>query len=98
MGFKRYRGEVVNVETAMLAHRVLVITCLECGRKTNRWAYRLNERSAAWGALLLNAPARGFYCQGCRRSVLVTVPANALIQSLTTERAVSDRMPAGGLL
>jgi putative SOS response-associated peptidase YedK len=26
--------------------------------------------------------------------VLVTVPANALIQTLTTEHAVSDRMPA----
>jgi putative SOS response-associated peptidase YedK len=33
-------------------------------------------------------PAPFFAC------VLVTVPANALIQSLTTEHAVSDRMPA----
>ena len=76
MGFKKYRGTVNTVETAMMAHRVLKIHCVECGHETNRWAYKVNERGAAWGTLPLNKPVRGFYCRFCQRSVLVILQAD----------------------
>jgi hypothetical protein len=75
MGLKRYRGTVNTVETAMWAQRVLTITCLECGHKTNCWAYNINQRGTAWAALPLKEPVRGFYCQECRRSVMVILEA-----------------------
>jgi hypothetical protein len=55
VGYKRYRGTVDTVETAKLAHRVLTITCLECGRQTNRWAYKISERGIAWGLYRLGS-------------------------------------------
>ena len=75
MGFKRYRGTVNTVETAKLAHRVLTITCLDCGRQTNCWAYTIYQRGEAGSALPLKKPVGGFYCRGCQRSVLVVLEA-----------------------
>jgi hypothetical protein len=75
MGFKKYRGTVHNVETAMMAHRVLEICCLDCGHTTNRWAYRINQQGASWGKLALGVPVKGFYCRTCRRSVVVILRA-----------------------
>ena len=76
MGFKKYRGAVVNVETAMMAHRVLEIRCLACGHVSSRWAYKINMRGADWGKLPLGKPVRGFRCLPCRRSVLVRLTAS----------------------
>jgi hypothetical protein len=76
MGFKKYRGIVNTVETAMMAHRVLDIRCLACRHRTNCWAYKINQRGAAWGNLPLNKPVRGFYCRSCKRSVLVILRAD----------------------
>jgi hypothetical protein len=73
MGLKHYRGTVNTVETAALDHRVITITCLDCSRETNRWAYRINQQGAPWGALPLNKPVKGFYCQCCQRGVLVVL-------------------------
>lgn len=75
MGLKRYSGTINTVETAKLAHRVLTITCLECDRKTNRWAYAIYQRGEVWGALPLQVPVKGFYCRECRRSVMVVLEA-----------------------
>ena len=47
MGFKKYRGDVVNVETAMMVHRILEIRCLECGLISSMGAYKVNQ-GAAW--------------------------------------------------
>ena len=76
MGVTRYRGTVNTVETAKLAHRVLTITCLDCSRQTNRWAYTICQRGEAWGKLPLKTPVWGFYCRDCRRSVLVILEAS----------------------
>jgi putative SOS response-associated peptidase YedK len=62
--------------------------------KTEQWTIDPIPAHMTGAAFIFNSfttpdlPAPFFAC------VLVTVPANALIQTLTTEYAVSDRMPA----
>lgn len=74
MGFRRYRGPIDTVEHALMAHMTVTITCQECFRPRRKWAYRIYEQAGpAVIGMALRKPIKGFYCTGCRKSVLVVI-------------------------
>jgi len=70
-----YRGPINTVEHAFMAGLVLSIRCQRCRRSRSEGAYLLCLRRPKAKAMPLRQSVRGFYCQGCKRSVEVYISA-----------------------
>ena len=70
MGRRKYRGPMLTVEHAFMAHAILRIRCTRCDHYTNIYAWKMYEaRREKIVEMPLGRPVPGFWCRGCRRKV-----------------------------
>ena len=60
----------------MWSGMVLHIICQRCSRSRSEWAHRLFQRKPSAKTMALNQSIAGFYCQACKRSVMVYISAH----------------------